>query len=72
VIRAASASDLDTIIGTSRGSYGTPGLLYIHHQNCDPSLGALYSELSNYFEDVVAKLYPLDVLIPLPIRALAP
>jgi spherulation-specific family 4 protein len=59
------APDLPTIIGTSRASYGAPGLLYIHHQNCDPQLGALYSQLSDYFEQLVSALSPsLDIVIP--------
>jgi Spherulation-specific family 4 len=66
LVRAVtSATDVPTIIGTSRASYGAPGLLYIHHQNCDPQLGALYGQLSDYFEQLVAALNPsLDVVIP--------
>jgi hypothetical protein len=66
VIRAVtSSSDIDTVVTTGRLNYGAPGLIYIHDQNCDPRLGALYSQLSTYFEHVVSTLAPsLDVVIP--------
>jgi hypothetical protein len=56
-----SAADISRIIAQSRSSYGSPGFLYIHDQDCDPAHGAVYSRLPPYFEQVVAALNPSSI-----------
>src|SRR6202022_519136 len=51
-----SASDMITAIAKSRASYGSPGFIYIHDEDCDHFKGALYDRLPSYFEQVVAIL----------------
>jgi hypothetical protein len=48
VLFSATPGDIDPVISMSRGSYGRPGFLYIHDQNC-----AVYNRLPPYFEQLV-------------------
>src|SRR3989442_1120483 len=49
VLFSATADDINTVIAKSRSSYGSPGFLYIHDQDCDAVHGAVYSRLPTFF-----------------------
>lgn len=65
VFSVHSAGDIRPIVTKSQTNYGSPGLLYIHNQDCDATHGARYSGLPDYFEQVVEALRPssLDVVL---------
>src|SRR5262249_50351126 len=46
-----SGSDIDRVISMSRTSYGRPGFLYIHDENC-----AKYDRLPPFFEQLVTAI----------------